>query len=68
MPDAVPLSQPVRRIHLELRTGDVLSLPGVHIQLEYKKGQVARMVVSAAPGVPFKKNPAAVRPVPSLPI
>jgi len=68
MPDVVPLSQPVRRIHMELRTGDVLALPGVHIQLEYKKGRVARMVVSAAPGVSFKKIPAVLQSVPSLPI
>ena len=41
---------------MELRTGDVLEVGGVRIQLEYKKGQAARMVIAAAS-----------RPVPSLP-
>lgn len=61
------LPPPVRRIHMELRTGDVLVLPGVHVQLEYKKGQVARMVVSASPDTTIKKIPAVARSVPSLP-
>lgn len=52
---------------MELRTGDVLAFPGVRIQLEYKKGQVARMVVSADDGVPIKRIPAPSRTVPSLP-
>ncbi|QIL69522.1 hypothetical protein G7048_03515 [Diaphorobacter sp. HDW4B] len=58
---------PVRRNFIELRTGDVLEVAGVRIQMEYKKGQVARMVVSAAPDTPIKKVAAVARPVPSLP-
>lgn len=57
----------VRRNFIELRTGDVLEVAGVRIQMEYKKGQVARMVVSAAPDTSIKKIPATARPVPSLP-
>ncbi len=57
----------VRRIFMELRTGDVLEVGGTRIQLEYKKGQAARMVVAAAPDTAVKKIPAASRPVPSLP-
>lgn len=61
----------VRRIYMELRTGDVLEVGGVRIQMEYKKGQAARMVVVAAPDTSVKKIPAEVRvgarPVPSLP-
>ena len=53
---------------MELRTGDVLSLPGVSIQMEYKKGQVARMVITAPLEIPIKKIPAVARGVPSLPI
>lgn len=64
---AATTSPSVRRIHMELRTGDVLAFPGVRIQLEYKKGQVARMVVSADDGVPIKRIPAPSRSVPSLP-
>lgn len=67
MSNAATLSPPVRRIHMELRTGDVLELPGVRIQLEYKKGQVARMSVSASHDVQVKKVAAIARPVPSLP-
>ena len=58
---------PVHRNFIELRTGDVLVLPGVRIQMVYKKGQAARMEVSAAPDTVIKKIPAAARPVPSLP-
>lgn len=56
-----------RRMHIELRTGDVLSLPGCEIRLVFKRGQVARMEVCAPPDTPVKKIPAASRPVPSLP-
>lgn len=56
-----------RRIFVELRMGDVLEVGGARIQLEYKKGQAARMVVVAAPETTVKKTPAALRPVPSLP-
>ncbi|WP_448677189.1 hypothetical protein [Delftia acidovorans] len=56
-----------RRIFVELRMGDVLEVGGARIQLEYKKGQAARMVVLAAPETTVKKTPAALRPVPSLP-
>ena len=56
-----------RRIFMELRTGDVLEVGGVRIQLEYKKGQTARMVVVASPDTCVKKIAAATRPVPSLP-
>jgi hypothetical protein len=34
-----------RRIFVELRMGDVLEVGGARIQLEFKKGQAARMVV-----------------------
>lgn len=56
-----------RRIFVELRMGDVLEVGGARIQLEYKKGQAARMVVVAALETTVKKTPAALRPVPSLP-
>ncbi|MDT0138100.1 hypothetical protein [Acidovorax sp. PRC11] len=52
----------VRRVHLELRTGDVLELPGVVIQMVEKSGQTARMVVCAAPEISFKKVPARTKP------
>lgn len=52
---------------MELRTGDVLEVSGVRIQMEYKKGQAARMIVSASPDTTIKKIPAVARPVPSLP-
>ena len=38
-----------RRIFVELRMGDVLEVGGARIQLEFKKGQAARMVIAAAP-------------------
>lgn len=49
----------VRRVHIELRTGDVLELPGVQILMVQKSGQTARMVLCAAPDAPIKKIPAA---------
>ena len=52
---------------MELRTGDVLEVGGVRIQMEYKKGQAARMSIAAAPDTAVKKIPATARPVPSLP-
>lgn len=52
---------------MELRTGDVLVLPGVELRLVFKKGQAARMEVCAAPDTVIKKIPAAARLVPSLP-
>lgn len=61
------LPPPVRRVHMELRTGDVLVLPGVELRLVFKKGQAARMEVCAAPDTVIKKIPAAARLVPSLP-
>lgn len=67
MTQAATLSAPVRSIYMELRTGDVLELPGVRIQMEYKKGQVARMRISAAPDAVIKKLAAAGKAVPSLP-
>ena len=67
MTQATVLPDPVRRNFIELRTGDVLEVAGARIRLEFKKGQVARMEVCAAPDMPIKKIPAAVRPVPSLP-
>lgn len=68
MADATMTVPPVRRLHMELRTGEALRLPnGVEIQLAFKKGQVARMVVSAPPDIAVQKLPATVRPVPSLP-
>ena len=66
MQAAAPIPD-ARRIFVELRTGDVLEVGGARIQLEYKKGQAARMVVLAAPETTVKKTPAASRPVPSLP-
>jgi len=39
----------------------------VRIQLEYKKGQAARMVIAAEPETCVRKIAAASRPVPSLP-
>ncbi|KFJ11518.1 hypothetical protein DR66_2778 [Delftia acidovorans] len=57
----------MRRIFIELRTGDVLEVGGVRIQLEYKKGQAARMVIAAEPETCVRKIAAASRPVPSLP-
>lgn len=68
MPEAKPSEVTERRFSMELRTGDVLSLPGVSIQMEYKKGQVARMVITAPIEIPIKKIPAVARGVPSLPI
>lgn len=67
MAQATASTADVRRIFMELRTGDVLEVGGARIQLEYKKGQAARMVVVAAPETTVKKTPAALRPVPSLP-
>lgn len=67
MPQATPSTPQVRRIFMELRTGDVLEVGGVRIQMEYKKGQAARMSIAAAPDTTVKKIPATVRPVPSLP-
>lgn len=67
MTQATASTPDVRRIFMELRTGDVLEVGGVRIQMEYKKGQAARMVVVATPETSVKKIPAAVRPVPSLP-
>lgn len=67
MTQAIALPTSLRRNYIELRTGDELVLPGVRIALAYKKGQVARLVVSAAPDTSIKKIPAAVRAVPSLP-
>ncbi len=64
---AATTSPSVRRIHMELRTGDVLEVGGVRIQMEYKKGQAARMSIAAAPDTIVKKIPATARPVPSLP-
>ena len=61
------LSLDTRRIFVELRAGDVLEVGGARIQLEYKKGQAARMAITAAPDTSVKKTPAATRPVPSLP-
>jgi hypothetical protein len=56
-----------RRIFIELRVGDVLEVGGARIQLEFKKGQAARMVVAASLDTCVKKVPAATRAVPSLP-
>lgn len=53
---------PARRVHMELRTGDVLELPGVQIQMVQKSGQTARMVVCAAPEISFRKVPARTKP------
>lgn len=64
---SLPLPPDARRIFVELRMGDVLEVGGARIQLEYKKGQAARMVVLAAPETTIKKTPVALRPVPSLP-
>ncbi|WP_047472194.1 hypothetical protein [Delftia sp. ZNC0008] len=66
MPEQTASTPDVRRIFMELRTGDVLEVGGVRIQLEYKKGQAARMVIAAAPDTCVRKI-AASRPVPSLP-
>jgi len=45
-----------RRMHMELRTGDTLVLPGgVSIQLQFKKGQTARFAISSPPGSDVKK-------------
>ncbi|ULR90928.1 MULTISPECIES: hypothetical protein [Comamonas] len=52
---------------MELRTGDVLIIGGVRIELEYKKGKTARMAISADSKTVITKNTAAARPVPSLP-
>lgn len=68
MAQATASAPDVRRIFMELRTGDVLEVGGVRIQMEYKKGQAARMVVLAAPETAIKKIPAPSRAVPSLPI
>ncbi len=57
----------IRRISMELRTGDVLIIGGVRIELEYKKGKTARMAISADSKTVITKNTAAARPVPSLP-
>lgn len=65
--EAVASPPDVRRIFMELRTGDVLEVGGVRIQMEYKKGQAARMVVAASPDTTVRKIPAAARSVPSLP-
>ena len=67
MTQATASTLDVRRIFMELRTGDVLEVGGVRIQLEYKKGQAARMVIAAAPDTCVRKIAAASRPVPSLP-
>lgn len=67
MAQATASTPEVRRIFMELRTGDVLEVGGVRIQLEYKKGQAARMAITATPDTTVKKTPAATRPVPSLP-
>ena len=67
MAQAAASTSGVRRIFIELRTGDVLEVGGVRIQLEYKKGQAARMVIAAAPDTCVRKIAAASRPVPSLP-
>ena len=66
MPTTTATEKPLR-IHMELRTGDVLAIAGVQIELVYKKGQAARMVICAPPNVAVKKIAAASRPVPSLP-
>ena len=67
MAQAAASTPGVRRIFIELRTGDVLEVGGVRIQLEYKKGQAARMLIAAAPDTCVRKIAAASRPVPSLP-
>ena len=56
-----------KRICMELRTGDVLIIDGVRIQMEYKKGKTARMAILADPKTVITKNTAAAKPVPSLP-
>lgn len=56
-----------KRICMELRTGDVLIIDGVRIQMEYKKGKTARMAILADPKTFITKNTAVARPVPSLP-
>lgn len=56
-----------KRICMELRTGDVLIIDGVRIQMEYKKGKTARMAILADPKTVITKNTAVARPVPSLP-
>lgn len=60
-------NQETRRIFMELRTGDVLEVGGVRIQMQYKKGQTARMVVAAGSDTRVKKIPAVTtQHVPSL--
>lgn len=60
-------NQETRRIFMELRTGDVLEVGGVRIQMQYKKGQTARMVVAADSDTRVKKIPAVTtQHVPSL--
>lgn len=67
MAQATASTADVRRIFMELRTGDVLEVGGVRIQLQYKKGQTARMVVAAGSDTRVKKIPAVTtQPVPSL--
>lgn len=58
---------PVRNVHMDLRTGDVLAIGGVRIRLEYKKGRAARMLICAPADTRLKKIAAAAQPVPSLP-
>jgi hypothetical protein len=65
--EPTPTQAGARQLRLELRTGDVLEINGARIELQYKKGQAARMLVQAAPDVAIKKIPAVVRAVPSLP-
>lgn len=43
-------------MHVELRAGDVLNVGGVMLQLQQKKGQVARLVVRAPASVDVKKT------------
>lgn len=60
---------PTRSMHLELRTGDVLQLPGgVTMQLQYKKGQAARFEVRTPAGVDVKKVVGAPKRDPSRPL
>lgn len=67
MAQATASTADVRRIFMELRTGDVLEVGGVRIQLQYKKGQTARMVVAAGSDTRVKKIPAVTTQlVPSL--
>lgn len=55
------------RIFMELRTGDVLTIDGVRIQMEYKKGKTARMAILADRKTVITKTAASPKPVPSLP-